>query len=200
MMLSAKTLLLLLLGLTATLAVDISSDYEDDVPDITDETPDAAEKAVESADDEEYDDSEEGVGLRTYHRPRPAYRPSRPAYTKKTSSYQSCYSEGRTYSHGQRWYVGPCNNVASCSNGVVSRTYESCSTNTQGASSNCKCINPFSGYSSHSGDPDVTCNKDNNPFCYVDRYSDCRDKRPAKGGGRYYSRVACEDECVFFGC
>ena len=194
MILSTKTLPLLLLGLTFTLAVDISSEYEDDIPDIADESPDAAEKVVEPEDAEEYDDSEEGVGLRTYHRPRPAYRPSRPSYPKNTYSYQSCYdkTKGRTYNHGSRWYTGPCSNAASCNNGKVSRTYYPCTTNIQRHSNNCKCTNPFSGYDSHSGDPDVTCAKSYNPFCYVDRYSDCKDKRRSNRGNRYYSRVACD--------
>merc|ERR1712080_150837 len=56
----------------------------------------------------------------------------------------------------------------------------------------CTCINPFRGLDSHIGDPDVACSRRKQPFCYVECNSDCRDLRPAKGGGRCYSRVACD--------
>ena len=230
---SIKTLLLVI-GLTFTLGVEISSDYADDIPDIADEKPDTSEKVIEA-------DSEEGVGLRHYRRPsRPSYAaPAPPAcftingnrcksrftyhgrtftqcttynsennqpycesergqyedcqrsctFTRDVSYSDSCYSNGKTYSHGKRWYVG-CNTY-SCNNGQVSRTYKTCYP--EPPTRHCNCINPFGrGYNSHSGDPDVTCKRDYNPFCYVDAHSNCRDKKPARGGGRYYSRVACD--------
>ena len=116
-------------------------------------------------------------------------------FTREVSYSDSCYSNGKTYSHGKRWYVG-CNTY-SCNNGKVSRTNKICSSKPK--TSYCKCINPFSGYNFHSGDPDVTCNRDYNPFCYVDAHSTCSDKRPARGGGRYYSRVACDKNLRRYG-
>jgi len=58
----------------------------------------------------------------------------------------------------------------------------------------CVCINPF-----HSkvtgvkvrGDPDDMCRRHN--MCYVDCNSSCRDVQNAKGFGRCYSKLACED-------
>merc|ERR1712215_165385 len=58
----------------------------------------------------------------------------------------------------------------------------------------CFCLNPFRGANSHIGDPDVTCNRRYQPFCYVSCNSDCRDLRPARGFGRCFSRVACRDD------
>eukprot|EP00091_Calanus_sinicus_P010466 TRINITY_DN2430_c0_g1_i2.p1 TRINITY_DN2430_c0_g1~~TRINITY_DN2430_c0_g1_i2.p1 ORF type:complete len:149 (-),score=38.80 TRINITY_DN2430_c0_g1_i2:226-672(-) len=55
----------------------------------------------------------------------------------------------------------------------------------------CECTNPWLGqrYQEHKGDPGKTCPR----FCYVDCRSDCRDKRQARGRGRCWSKVACQD-------
>jgi len=55
---------------------------------------------------------------------------------------------------------------------------------------NCKCFNPWAGKKRRKqGDPAKTCPK----FCYVRFHSNCRDKKPARGKGRYHSKEACTD-------
>merc|ERR1712080_521990 len=97
-----------------------------------------------------------------------------------------CYDSGIKRREGESWKKD-CN-TCTCNNGYVACTEKACYND----HSLCTCINPFRGLDSHIGDPDVTCSRRKQPFCYVECNSDCRDLRPAKGGGRCYSRVACD--------
>merc|ERR1719244_2507964 len=55
----------------------------------------------------------------------------------------------------------------------------------------CECINPWEGqtFNQHIGEPKNTCPN----FCYVSCNSKCRDKKPAKGKGRCYSELGCNN-------
>jgi hypothetical protein len=59
----------------------------------------------------------------------------------------------------------------------------------------CTCINPFIGTGAeYVGDSTITCPRLG--ACYVPCNADCNDLRPAKGGGRCYSRVACRPDIL----
>jgi hypothetical protein len=59
----------------------------------------------------------------------------------------------------------------------------------------CTCINPFIGTGAeYVGDSTITCPRLG--ACYVSCNADCNDLRPAKGGGRCYSRVACRPDIL----
>ena len=81
-------------------------------------------------------------------------------------------------------------NTCKCDDGRISCTEVNCD-NIGNGDKRCECINPFSGFDSHTGDPDVTCNRENLPFCYVDCEADCRDIRAARGRDRCFSNSAC---------
>ena len=157
--------------------------YEDCLPSCTN----AAPTALDVIDYIDYIDYNEC--LQTQAKGHPVHCLTPAEGSSHQASTVSCYSDGKNYSHGKRWYVG-CNTY-SCNNGKVSRSYKTCYP--QIKTSNCKCINPFSGFNDHHGDPAITCSRKSNPFCYVDANSSCSDKKPARGGGRYYSRVTCSN-------
>ena len=70
----------------------------------------------------------------------------------------------------------------------------------------CECINDLTHPSlqtivndpdiAHHADPNISCKKEaikNVKFCYVEKNSLCEDVKGAKGRGRYYSEVACDN-------
>jgi hypothetical protein len=59
----------------------------------------------------------------------------------------------------------------------------------------CTCINPFLGTGAeYVGDSTITCPRLG--ACYVPCNADCNDLKPAKGGGRCYSRLACRPDII----
>merc|ERR1719333_730668 len=57
----------------------------------------------------------------------------------------------------------------------------------------CKCIDPWKGSTRYTwGDPRRCCPK----FCYVSCHSRCRDKQPARGHGRCWSKLGCIESRV----
>merc|ERR1712179_328234 len=75
-------ILLLLAGITLVCSLEVSYDFEDDIPDISEEQTHDSEKVVEDYSSDE----DEGVGLRSTHRRVPAMAPGTSPATGTASS------------------------------------------------------------------------------------------------------------------
>merc|ERR1712080_517946 len=85
-------------------------------------------------------------------------------------------------------------NTCRCEQGNVYCTNDECGH--IGGEGRCECINPFSGIDSHGGDSEVTCGREEDPFCYVDCKAGCRDIKIDTSQGRCYSYIACLGDVV----